>query len=92
MHNSNIQVYTFNDLNGDWISEELVKRVSSIYESVDDIDLLVGVLSEKPKPGSVFGQTLTCIIGNQFYKVRLLDEIRLSSFCRQADRIGFGMR
>ena len=46
-----------------------MQRVASVYESVDDIDLLVGVMAETPRSGALIGPTLACVFGNQFYRV-----------------------
>lgn len=49
-----------------------VKALSELYESIDDVDLFILGLAEKPEPGSLVGPTFACIIGRQFQNVRIL--------------------
>uniref|UniRef100_A0A914ZAR1 Peroxidase n=1 Tax=Panagrolaimus superbus TaxID=310955 RepID=A0A914ZAR1_9BILA len=65
--------YTFHDLKKEFINETQASILAQYYESVDDIDLLIGVLAEKPKKGSFIGSTLSCIIGNQMYRTKAGD-------------------
>jgi hypothetical protein len=37
---------------------------------VDEIDLFVAAVAEKPLPGALLGQTLVCLIGDQFARLR----------------------
>ncbi|KAI6231399.1 Peroxidasin [Aphelenchoides besseyi] len=74
------RIYTFNDLKSEWLSAELVTKVSQIYDSVDDIDLLIGALAEKPKNGAVVGSTMACILGNQFYRTARADRFWYENF------------
>merc|ERR1712083_625971 len=47
------------------IDSEAWSKIKSVYRSVDEIDLFVGGLAEKPEDGIV-GPTFACIIGKQF--------------------------
>lgn len=40
---------------------------------MDDVDLYTGVLSEKPLEGSILGPTLTCLILDQFLRLKIGD-------------------
>lgn len=44
-----------------------------MYESVYDIDLFIGGVTEKPLPGAVFGPTFAYIFALQFLKLRNAD-------------------
>jgi hypothetical protein len=46
-----IQVSSFGDLRSLLANESLADRLATVYETVDDIDLLVGVMAERPRKG-----------------------------------------
>lgn len=45
-----------------------MKTLRQLYGSVDDIDLYVGAVLERPAPDSSVGPTLQCIIVEQFHR------------------------
>ena len=49
---------------------QVVDRMRSIYRSVDDIDLFVAGIAEKPIPGALLGHTFLCIVGDQFARLK----------------------
>lgn len=57
----------FSDISSD---QEVVNRLSSVYGSVDDIDLWVGGLAEDPMPGAHVGELFYEIIVMQFESLR----------------------
>ena len=69
------QIASFNDLREIFLPEVKFEHLSSAYQRVEDIDLLVGVLAEKPLKGSLVGPTMACIIGKQMQRVSILHSI-----------------
>lgn len=61
------QVNTFEDLLN-FMPMQAVKALSDVYQSPEDIDLIVGGLAEVPTGGSIMGPTLSCIIADQFLR------------------------
>lgn len=60
---------SFDDL-GDIVHEDVdVGLLKKLYEDVDDIDLFVGGLAERPERGALVGPTFACILSAQFEKV-----------------------
>lgn len=69
---------SFDDLLKD-INRQSVNAMSSLYESVDDIDLFSGGISEYPLRGAQVGPTFACIIGRQFEILRAADRFWFES-------------
>ena len=50
--------------------EESASMLSELYETLDDVDLFSGGLSERPLDGALLGPTFACIVGRQFELLR----------------------
>ena len=49
----------------DMMTTDQISQLSSVYSNVEDIDLYIGGLMERPVPGGRLGPTFSCIISNQ---------------------------
>ena len=58
-------ISSFSELNNT-IDDDIIKLLESVYSHHDDIDLVVGGLSERPLSGAVVGPTFGCLLGQQF--------------------------
>lgn len=52
------------------IEPESLKSIQEIYDTPDDVDFYTGALSEPPIEGSIFGPVLTCIVSDQFLRIK----------------------
>ncbi|XP_067013234.2 peroxidase isoform X2 [Anabrus simplex] len=59
---------SFNDFKE--IPKAIVQKLKSMYKHPDDVDMLIGGMSEKPKDDSLLGPTFRCIIGEQFGRTK----------------------
>lgn len=84
------QLHLFADLRS-WLSNDsLADRLATIYETVDDIDLLVGAVAERATKGAFVGPTLACILGRQFQRVNMRKKIRKIDY-KEKHRHFFGL-
>jgi peroxidase len=51
----------------------IANQLAAAYNSVDDIDLYVGGFLELPVPGGILGPTFSCLIAENFAKVKQND-------------------
>jgi len=56
-------ISSFADLEGITIP---IERLGRLYEDVEDVELLVGLLMERPLEGALVGPTLRCLLAQQF--------------------------
>uniref|UniRef100_A0A914ZY52 peroxidase n=2 Tax=Parascaris univalens TaxID=6257 RepID=A0A914ZY52_PARUN len=70
----------FSDLGDIVLSSFDVSRLSQLYADIDDVDLFVLGLAEKPQRGALVGPTFACIIGKQFQKTRRGDRFWYENF------------
>ncbi|XP_046655262.1 chorion peroxidase-like [Daphnia pulicaria] len=54
-------------------SDEVIGYLQTVYQSVADIDLYIGGVTEKQMPGAVVGPTFGYIIANQFQNLMVSD-------------------
>ena len=47
--------------------------MKEVYQSVDDIDLFIGMTLEKRTHGGLCGDTFQCLIGDQFARLKTGD-------------------
>ncbi|KAL5233066.1 hypothetical protein ACI65C_000476 [Semiaphis heraclei] len=59
----------WNDLE-EYMDPQTITRLARLYGSVDEIDLYIGGVSEKPMKDALVGPTFVCIIGDQFSRLR----------------------
>ncbi|KAI9551659.1 hypothetical protein GHT06_021995 [Daphnia sinensis] len=52
------------------MDRSVVDRLAAVYRSVDDIDLYIGGLVEHHLPGSMLGPVFSCIIAEQFARLK----------------------
>ncbi|XP_055548118.1 uncharacterized protein LOC129731820 [Wyeomyia smithii] len=64
---------TFDDMEYFGLSPAKRKSLENIYQDAEDIDLLIGGLSETATLGTVFGPTITCLLAIQFANLRSSD-------------------
>ncbi|XP_066967966.1 peroxidase mlt-7-like isoform X2 [Macrobrachium rosenbergii] len=63
---------SFSDLSKD-MTQDRIDALQRVYLSVEDIDLYAGGVSENPIPGGILGHTFTCLIHNQFFRLKYGD-------------------
>ncbi|KAK4008473.1 hypothetical protein OUZ56_013613 [Daphnia magna] len=54
----------------DLIDPVIIQRFKAVYNSVDDIDLFIGGVSEAKAEGAYVGPTFQCILADQFLKLK----------------------
>lgn len=72
-HSSSIILYFF---------LQSVEKLVELYKNVDEIDLFVGAIAERPLPGALLGPTFVCLVGDQFARLRRGDRF----FYEEADQ------
>ena len=61
---------------------EYWRKLSNVYESVEDIDLYSGAIAEKAVRGGAVGPTFACLIGEQFDRYSFVLTNHFSSFIK----------
>ncbi len=54
--------------------------LADLYDSIDDLDVFVGMLAEKHVPGAMVGETLRAVITDQFIRLRDGDRFWYESY------------
>lgn len=52
------------------LSCKVVEKIRYLYKSVDDIDIYIGILGEWPVKGGILGPVASCIIADQFARLK----------------------
>ncbi|KAJ8676076.1 hypothetical protein QAD02_011862 [Eretmocerus hayati] len=63
---------TFDDFM-DYIPNEAVMKWRKLYKTADDVDLVIGGMSERPVDDSMLGPTFRCLMSMQFLRTRRTD-------------------
>jgi hypothetical protein len=53
-----------------WLCQQIVERFELLYDTVDDIDLFIGAVSERKADGALLGPTFQCIVADQFLRLK----------------------
>ncbi|XP_017874556.1 PREDICTED: chorion peroxidase [Drosophila arizonae] len=55
------------------VDNATLASIRQIYDSPQDVDLYTGALSEPPLDGAIFGPLLSCLVSDQFMRIKLGD-------------------
>ncbi len=55
------------------VIQQVVEKFVLLYDSVDDIDLFIAAVSEKKADGALVGPTFSCIVADQFSRLKLVE-------------------
>ncbi|XP_060516076.1 lactoperoxidase isoform X2 [Cylas formicarius] len=72
--------HTFDNLR-EVMDRDPLENIKSVYRTVEDIDLYSGAVSEKPLEGSILGPTFTCLILDQFMRIKYGDRFWYENSC-----------
>ncbi|EPB72290.1 animal hem peroxidase [Ancylostoma ceylanicum] len=64
-------VQSFASMSTKFLPSINASMLEQLYESPEDVDLIVGGLAEAPLPGALLGPTLSCLFAEQMQKARL---------------------
>ncbi|KAJ7333690.1 hypothetical protein OS493_015772 [Desmophyllum pertusum] len=64
---------TFDDFKNEIVDSDIRVKLQELYKDPSNVDLWVGGLLEELVPGSLLGQTFSCIIAEQFRRTRAGD-------------------
>ncbi|EDO30120.1 predicted protein, partial [Nematostella vectensis] len=70
------------------ISSSNIQKLRKVYKHVDDVDLFAGGIMEIPVKGGSLGPTFTCLVANQFARLRRGDRF----WYERPGRTGFTWR
>lgn len=55
------------------VDADSLRRMQEIYQAPENVDVYTGGLSEPPMDGGILGPLFTCLIGEQFYRLKFGD-------------------
>ncbi|XP_034486754.1 chorion peroxidase [Drosophila innubila] len=55
------------------VDNSTLESIRQIYNSPQDVDLYTGALSEPPLDGAIFGPLLSCLVSDQFMRLKIGD-------------------
>lgn len=55
------------------VDPDSLRRMQEIYKAPENVDVYTGGLSEPPLDGGILGPLFTCLIGEQFYRLKFGD-------------------
>ena len=68
------EVKSFSELNNDdFLSGSDIRKLQRHYDDVDDIDLFVAGVLERPHRDSLVGPAFKCIMGDQFIRCKYVE-------------------
>ncbi|XP_047500546.1 chorion peroxidase-like [Penaeus chinensis] len=73
------EITSFESLQG-IMDDEVIESLRSLYSNVHDIDLYIGGIAEKPLYDARVGPTFSCILSDQFIRLKLGDRFWFQNF------------